>query len=312
MKRAICRASPGGLHGAGNQRLVNFHHAAVSAREPFSKRRDACAHRATAAQRHRHSTAARFIGSSSCSGGPSTKHVRLHRAWPRPPLPGHTRLFNRDNSTVGRPAPEDVDKAGNAKKTDIRQHKQVLSERARERKVPVTRIARLVNFGGLAIGLGIGAIVEVAKKSFNRNQGGQGDTKSVLASSAFLSEANAQRIVRTLCKVRGAALKLGQMLSIQDDAFINPQLAKIFERVRQSADFMPQKQMMVGSGAPHVNMPMTTNGLESVDEPESTVVSSPRRRPSAATSARTGETGWSTLRRSRSRRRPSARCIWRG
>lgn len=99
---------------------------------------------------------------------------------------------------------------------------------------------------------------------------------------------------------------------LSDDAFINPQLAKIFERVRQSADFMPQKQMMVGSGAPHVNMPMTTNGLESVDEPESTVVSSPRRRPSAATSARTGETGWSTLRRSRSRRRPSARCIWRG
>lgn len=32
---------------------------------------------------------------------------------------------------------------------------------------------------------------------------------------------------------------------ILDDAFINPQLAKIFERVRQSADFMPTKQMMV-------------------------------------------------------------------
>lgn len=30
-----------------------------------------------------------------------------------------------------------------------------------------------------------------------------------------------------------------------DDAFINPHLAKIFERVRQSADFMPLKQMTV-------------------------------------------------------------------
>uniref|UniRef100_A0A8C4XEJ3 Atypical kinase COQ8A, mitochondrial n=1 Tax=Erpetoichthys calabaricus TaxID=27687 RepID=A0A8C4XEJ3_ERPCA len=68
--------------------------------------------------------------------------------------------------------------------------------------------------------------------------------KAVLDSSPFLTEANAERIVRTLCKVRGAALKLGQMLSIQDDAFINPQLAKIFDRVRQSADFMPMKQMM--------------------------------------------------------------------
>lgn len=42
-----------------------------------------------------------------------------------------------------------------------------------------------------------------------------GDKKAVLDQSPFLSEANAERIVRTLCKVRGAALKLGQMLSIQ-------------------------------------------------------------------------------------------------
>lgn len=34
-------------------------------------------------------------------------------------------------------------------------------------------------------------------------------------SSPFLSEANAERIVDTLCKMRGAALKIGQMLSIQ-------------------------------------------------------------------------------------------------
>lgn len=40
----------------------------------------------------------------------------------------------------------------------------------------------------------------------------------MLDSSPFLSEANAERIVRTLCKVRGAALKLGQMLSIQGES----------------------------------------------------------------------------------------------
>uniref|UniRef100_A0A8B9J6L4 Atypical kinase COQ8A, mitochondrial n=1 Tax=Astyanax mexicanus TaxID=7994 RepID=A0A8B9J6L4_ASTMX len=112
-------------------------------------------------------------------------------------------------------------------------------ESARERKVPVTRLGRLVNFGGLAVGLGFGAIAEVAKKSFRSEE-----KKAILDSNPFVSEANAERVVRTLCKVRGAALKLGQMLSIQDDAFINPQLAKIFERVRQSADFMPTKQMM--------------------------------------------------------------------
>jgi aarF domain-containing kinase len=38
---------------------------------------------------------------------------------------------------------------------------------------------------------------------------------SRMDSSPFLSEANAERIVHTLCTVRGAALKVGQMLSIQ-------------------------------------------------------------------------------------------------
>ncbi|XP_044022678.1 atypical kinase COQ8A, mitochondrial isoform X5 [Siniperca chuatsi] len=239
MKQAASRAPPGGLHG--NQRL-----------ETFNKQQEVCVHRASVAQFHRYSTmgacfSTSFIGGvngghGTCNGRPSTKCLKYHRDCSRQLFSVHTRLFNQDNSPVGRLTTEDIDKARNAKKTDIKQHKQVLSERARERKVPVTRLGRLVNFGGLAVGLGIGAIAEVAKKSLKPQQ--QGDKKSILDSSAFLSEANAERIVRTLCKVRGAALKLGQMLSIQDDAFINPQLAKIFERVRQSADFMPPKQMM--------------------------------------------------------------------
>ncbi|KAI2652158.1 Atypical kinase COQ8A, mitochondrial [Labeo rohita] len=156
---------------------------------------------------------------------------------------GQTRSYHQDHSSVGGITAEDIEKAREAKRNGSKPHKQMLSERARERKVPVTRLGRLANFGGLAVGLGIGALAEVAKKSL-RSEEKNGDKKAVLDNSPFLSEANAERIVRTLCKVRGAALKLGQMLSIQDDAFINPQLAKIFERVRQSADFMPIKQMM--------------------------------------------------------------------
>ncbi|KAG8511830.1 Atypical kinase COQ8A, mitochondrial [Galemys pyrenaicus] len=152
------------------------------------------------------------------------------------------RFFHQDQSPVGGLTAEDIEKARQTKaRPEGKPHKQMLSERARERKVPVTRIGRLANFGGLAVGLGFGALAEVAKKSLRpENTTGK---KAVLDSSPFLSEANAERIVSTLCKVRGAALKLGQMLSIQDDAFINPHLAKIFERVRQSADFMPLKQM---------------------------------------------------------------------
>ncbi|XP_054855668.1 atypical kinase COQ8B, mitochondrial isoform X2 [Eublepharis macularius] len=119
--------------------------------------------------------------------------------------------------------------------------RQKLSERARERKVPVTRVGRLANFGGLVVSLSLGALVEVARSSLNGEPKPQ-NGGALLDSSPFLSEANAERIVDTLCKMRGAALKIGQMLSIQDSNFLSPQLQRIFERVRQSADFMPPAQ----------------------------------------------------------------------
>lgn len=60
---------------------------------------------------------------------------------------------------------------------------------------------------------------------------------------ALLSPQNAERIVDTLCKVRGAALKLGQILSIQDTNVVSPQLIHAFDRVRQAADYMPDWQV---------------------------------------------------------------------
>ncbi|XP_061652044.1 atypical kinase COQ8A, mitochondrial isoform X2 [Phyllopteryx taeniolatus] len=220
IKRLVGRVTVGSSAGGGS-----FHPG--SARETLSKQRE-------------------FRGYSSLAGRPNNggeaRRTGTERAgWRSVRAPCGTPT--RDKSSAGGLTAEDVEKARSAKKSHLKPYKQVLSENARERKVPVTRIGRLMSFGGLAVGLGIGALAEVAKKTFNP-QHRQGIKKSVLDSNAFLSEGNAERIVRTLCKVRGAALKLGQMLSIQDGAFINPQLAKIFERVRQSADFMPTKQMM--------------------------------------------------------------------
>lgn len=118
-----------------------------------------------------------------------------------------------------------------------------LSETSREVAVPSSRIGRLATYGGLAASLGMGALAEVTRRGLGLSGDRKGDDLSILDSNPFLTEANAERIVNTLCKVRGAALKLGQMLSIQDNSLINPQLQKIFERVRKSADFMPVRQM---------------------------------------------------------------------
>jgi aarF domain-containing kinase len=61
--------------------------------------------------------------------------------------------------------------------------------------------------------LGFGALAEVTRRGLGLTQLNQ--SGALLADNPFLTEANAERIVNTLCRVRGAALKLGQMLSIQ-------------------------------------------------------------------------------------------------
>lgn len=109
-----------------------------------------------------------------------------------------------------------------------------LSENAKQRKVPSSRIGRMVSFGTLAAGLGIGTAGEYVKRSLGL------ETRD---GNLFMSKANLDRIVDTLCKVRGAALKLGQILSIQDESVVSPELAQALERVRKSADFMPDWQV---------------------------------------------------------------------
>ncbi|CAI5445436.1 unnamed protein product [Caenorhabditis angaria] len=113
--------------------------------------------------------------------------------------------------------------------------------RSNESKVPATRIGRLATFGQLAVGLLGGATAEVTRRTFGIGKKTLDTAGS--PNNPFLSEANADRIVATLCRVRGAALKLGQMLSIQDNSTVPPALLQVFERVRQSADFMPLKQV---------------------------------------------------------------------
>lgn len=98
----------------------------------------------------------------------------------------------------------------------------------KEQTIPSTQLGRLVGFGGLAMKLAIGEMIHKAT-SPEPTQG--------------LSEASAEKLAESLCKMRGAALKLGQMLSIQDNSKLSPTLSKALDRVRQSADYMPFKQL---------------------------------------------------------------------
>eukprot|EP00922_Rhytidocystis_sp_ex-Travisia-forbesii_P043133 GHVS01064437.1.p1 GENE.GHVS01064437.1~~GHVS01064437.1.p1 ORF type:complete len:740 (-),score=65.53 GHVS01064437.1:200-2260(-) len=102
-----------------------------------------------------------------------------------------------------------------------------------ESAVPSGRLARLWNIGGLVIGLTARTAVDSARRLVSAT-GGEGPST--------MSVANAQRLSRTLCRMRGAALKLGQMLSIQED-YLPVVFKDALAQARNRADRMPAYQL---------------------------------------------------------------------
>ncbi|DAA79389.1 TPA_exp: Uncharacterized protein A8136_0162 [Trichophyton benhamiae CBS 112371] len=99
-------------------------------------------------------------------------------------------------------------------------------------RVPSSRIGRLWEYGGLATSMAMG----VVGAGFRRATGGD-DSGSLL-----LSPANIERLVAKLSKMRGAALKLGQMLSLQDSKVMPESIQLVLQRVQDRANYMPQFQ----------------------------------------------------------------------
>ncbi|XP_012083035.1 protein ABC transporter 1, mitochondrial isoform X2 [Jatropha curcas] len=110
----------------------------------------------------------------------------------------------------------------------------------RERRVPSTPFTRALGFAGLGAGLAWGTIQESAKRLVYGTPSSE-DKQSAL--SPLLSERNAERLALTLCRMRGAALKLGQMLSIQDESLVPAPILAALDIVRQGADVMPRSQL---------------------------------------------------------------------
>ncbi|ROW08836.1 hypothetical protein VMCG_02766 [Cytospora schulzeri] len=102
----------------------------------------------------------------------------------------------------------------------------------RESRVPSSRLGRIWNYSGLAAGMFAGAVTE----SFSRVTGGGGQ------GSLMLSPANMERLVTKLSKMRGAALKLGQMMSFQDSKMLPAPIQEVLQRVQDRADYMPSWQ----------------------------------------------------------------------
>lgn len=67
--------------------------------------------------------------------------------------------------------------------------------------VPSSRLGRMLSFGSLAAGLGVGTAAQYVRNTLQSVSG-----RPEPEHHAFLSPANAERIVDTLCKVRGESL----------------------------------------------------------------------------------------------------------
>ncbi|KAG6872204.1 hypothetical protein C0995_012008 [Termitomyces sp. Mi166 len=86
---------------------------------------------------------------------------------------------------------------------------------------------------GLAASLGYGAASELLRRTGGASSEG----------SVFITEVNIKRLMSKLSQMRGAALELGQSLSIQDTHVFPSEVDQIFRRVQDSAHYMPDWQM---------------------------------------------------------------------
>ncbi|WP_306251401.1 AarF/ABC1/UbiB kinase family protein [Parvularcula sp. IMCC14364] len=101
--------------------------------------------------------------------------------------------------------------------------------------VPSHRLSRLARFTGLAGSIAGNMAVEGAK------QLARGDRPAM--SDLLLTPANARKVADQLANLRGAAMKVGQLLSMDAGELLPPELADVLSRLRASAEPMPAAQL---------------------------------------------------------------------
>lgn len=107
--------------------------------------------------------------------------------------------------------------------------------------VPATRLGRLGRLGSMTAGvagnMALGGMAQLGR-------GQRPDWRGLL-----LTPSNVARIADQLSKMRGAAMKIGQLVSMDTGDILPPELAEIMSRLRDDAHFMPPAQLKKVLGA---------------------------------------------------------------
>ena len=101
--------------------------------------------------------------------------------------------------------------------------------------VPRGRLSRLATFGRLAGGVAGGMMAEGARRLAQGERPRMGDL--------ILTPGNAARLAERLAHLRGAAMKLGQMISMDAGDILPAELSTILARLRDQAQRMPPAQL---------------------------------------------------------------------
>jgi predicted unusual protein kinase regulating ubiquinone biosynthesis (AarF/ABC1/UbiB family) len=99
-------------------------------------------------------------------------------------------------------------------------------------RVPQSRLGRLARLGLAAGELAVGGAVQGLRR-----------LSGVDGSTARFSERAARRLVERLANLRGAAMKLGQLISLESEGLLPPELAIALEVLRSQAAPMPAEQL---------------------------------------------------------------------
>lgn len=104
-----------------------------------------------------------------------------------------------------------------------------------QKAVPTSRLGRLAQVARMASGVAGGMLAEGSRQL----RAG----KRPRARDMLMTPANARRVTDQLATMRGAAMKVGQILSMDTGDFLPRELADILARLRSDARYMPTPQL---------------------------------------------------------------------
>lgn len=97
--------------------------------------------------------------------------------------------------------------------------------------MPTGRLSRLARFGGMATGIAGGLLIDGAREIARGNRPKLGDL--------LLTPGNAVKVTQQLANLRGAAMKMGQLMSMDAGDLLPRELTDILARLRADAESMP-------------------------------------------------------------------------